>query len=395
MLVITPSLQHWFAPILLGVGLAACVEPYAPKEVQRADLLVVDGVVTDLTEKQVIKITRSKGDSLTGLPGTRPIDGALVEVLVDSVQVVSLRQTAAGNYQLPDGFRAQVGHRYQLRFQLRDGSRYASSVETMPAVPPIQRVYDRFDPHGISIGPGSVFQAANAIFIDLQDPRGTRNFYRWDWTLWERQELCRSCQNGEYYIYDAQGKLLEDCVPDPRPPGGYVIPYFLEYVCRTPCWEILQSAQLRLFADTYTDGGPLTGWRVAQIPFYQNTPALVEIRQSALTQEAYRYEKLLDDQTQKNGGLVDAPPVPPIGNVRNLTNAQEHVVGYFSASSVATARYWLDRRGNTGAAIGLFAALNSRNPNVVTGSPIRGRPPLAPCLLSDSRTPVRPEGWRE
>jgi hypothetical protein len=380
-------------PLLLP-GLVACVQPYVPKELQRSDVLVVEGALTDLPETQVIKLILSKGDSLTGLPGTRPIEGARVEVVVDSARVLALRETDPGNYRLPADFRAQVGHRYQLRFTLRDGRRYASSVEVMPAAPPIQRVYDRFNPRGVAVS-DSVFWPSNDLFIDVQDPPGVPNQYRWDWTLWERQEICHSCQNGEYFIYDAQGKLLEDCVPDPRPPGGFVLPVFREYVCRTPCWEILPSVQLRLFADTYTDGGLLKDWRVGAIPFYQNTPALVELRQSALTPGAYRYYKLLDDQTQKNGGLVDTPPVPPIGNVRSLTNEQEHVVGYFTASSVAAVRYWLDRRANTTPAIGLFEALNGRAASVVRSSPIRGRPPLALCAPGPTRTPVMPAGWRE
>lgn len=381
--------------LLLAGGLVTCVRPFEPKEVLRATVLVVDGGLTDSPGKQVVRLGFSVGDSLTGRPGTRPVDDARVELVVDSSRVVALRPAGGGAYQFPNGFVGQAGHRYQLRFSLRDGRRYASSVETMPAVPPILGVYDRFNARSVTTETEGLLLPANDVFVDLQDPAGVRNHYRWDWTLWERQEVCASCQNGEYYINDPQGNLLEGCIPDPRAPNSYVLPIFRDYRCRTACWEILFSAQLNLFADTYTDGGPLTGWLVARIPFYQNTPALVEIRQSALTLGAYRYYKLLDEQTQKTGGLADTPPVPPIGNVRNLADDTEPVVGYFTASSVATVRYWLDRRGNTGAAIDLFEFFNGRKAAIVPGSPIRGRPPLAVCAPSDSRTPVKPEGWRE
>jgi len=388
-------LLRWLWAALLGAGLAACVEPYALRAPQVVDLLVVEGTLTDLPEPQFVRLSVSKGDSLTGLPGTQPVDGAQVEVVVDSSQTVALRQTGAGIYQLPDGFRGRAGRRYQLRFQLRDGSRYASSVETLPAVPPILKVYDRFSPQRISTGPEGVLQAANEVFLDTQDPPGERNQYRWDWTLWERQEICHSCQNGQYYEYDASGKLVDGCIADPRVPGAFYETYFWDYRCKTHCWEILFSAQLNVFADTFTNGGPLTGWRVARIPFYQNTPALIEIRQSSLTAGAYRYYKLLDDQTQKTGGLADTPPAPLVGNVRNLTNEREVVVGYFTASAVATVRYSIDRRENTGATLGLFEALNQRKPRVEAGSPIRGRPPLTTCEPSTSRTPVKPEGWKD
>ncbi|MCY7353098.1 MAG: DUF4249 domain-containing protein [Cytophagaceae bacterium] len=375
--------------------LTGCIEPFDTGFVSSVNLIVVEGVITDADQPQFILLSRSKGDSLTGRPGYQPINGARVEVLVDSTQVVSCQQTAPGLYQLPDGFRGRPGHRYQLRFTLTNGTRYASSVETMPAVPPIQNVYDRFNAQSIPTDKFGIFQAANDVFIDLQDPADVRNYYRWDWMLWERQEVCHSCQNGEYYINDAKGNLLEDCIPDPKS-FGYVMPIFRDYVCRTPCWEILFSAQLKLFADIYTDGGPLTEWRVAQIPYYQYTPCLVEIRQLALTAGAYRYYKLLDDQTQKTGSLVDTPPAPLVGNVRNLTNEREHVIGYFTASGVFQVRYWLDRRANTGPGdLSLFKFLNGREPSIVLGSPFRGRPPLAVCVPGAGRTPIKPEGWKE
>ncbi len=145
----------------------------------------------------------------------------------------------------------------------------------------------------------------------------------------------------------------------------------------------------------HQSGRQITDRRVAQIPFYHPPPCLVEIRQSALTQGAYGYYRLLNDQTQKTGGLADTPPVPLIGNVRNLGDERENVIGYFTASGVSPMRYWLDRRSNTGTAPGLFVALNGREPNRQTGSPVRGRPPLAVCVSSTNRTPLKPEGWRE
>lgn len=190
--------------------LIGCTSPFETNIVSSINLIVVDGVLTDLPGKQLVKLSRSIGDPLTGRPGQQVIDGATVDVVVDAAQVVAFRQTAPGIYELPEGFRASVGHRYQPRFQLPDGARYESSVETMPAVPPIRKVYDRFNARSLPTDQFGIFQAVNDVFIDTQDPADGRNYYRWDWKLWERQEICHSCLNGEYYVNNAQGKLLED-----------------------------------------------------------------------------------------------------------------------------------------------------------------------------------------
>lgn len=393
------QLSTWF--LLLTTAVVSCVDPATPTFKQTVDVIVVDGTLTDLAEPQLIRLNRSKADLYTGRFGTTPLTGARVQVVVNATEVLNLRETATGSYALPDGFRGKVGNRYRLRFQLADGTGYESLEETLPAVPPIDRITDRYNPSGISYDKRDKLLASNDLYIETKDPADTPNFYRWDWVLWERQTWCHTCANGYYYEYDAAGKLLEDCVPFPATPR--VTNYF-DYECRTQCWEILYSNQLNLYADTQTNGRPISGYKVAQIPFYQYYPALVEVRQSALTAAAYGYYKLLDELAQRTAGLTDTPPAAPIGNVRSLTNSEEPVVGYFTASGVSAVRYWLPRRnvtGNLPFAPGtqldniFFSILNQRGPqkeNLLGG---RGRPPLAVCVSSDHRTPIKPNGWQE
>ncbi|MDB5241629.1 MAG: hypothetical protein JWP57_2254, partial [Spirosoma sp.] len=184
------------------------------------------------------------------------------------------------------------------------------------------------------------------------------------------------------------------------------------------CWEIISSNTINLFDDQYTNGGLITGRNVAHIPFYIHGPGLVEIRQSSLTTDAYQYAKLFQQQTQNTGGLADTPPTALGGNIHNPANPKEMVVGYFSASAVATRRYWLDRKDAVGFPFGvtdpvfkpqsladeLFYALNLRPPLPEPQPPQQPevylqnsppRPPTALCVPSDSRTPFRPEGWRD
>lgn len=179
-----------------------------------------------------------------------------------------------------------------------------------------------------------------------------------------------------------------------------------DYTCRTECWAIFTSFQLNVFADTYSNGGMISARKVAQIPFYQHAPCLVEIRQSALTSAAYRFYKQYQDQTQNNGGVADSPPSAIVGNIQNVANPQESVVGFFTASAVSIKRYWLDRKDTQGIPPGLFVAINGREPipepslpaspviSIITTIP--QKPPYtAVCSPTDSRTPFKPEGWRD
>lgn len=406
--------------IIALFSILGCVDPVDIKFNSVLDVLIVDATLTNLNEPQVVKLLRSKADRITGLPGNVTVTGAEVRLLVDSTHVIPFSDIGEGQYQSPDGFKGQIGHAYQLQFTLPDGNTYRSTVEKMPAVPPIRKIRTQFNPNSLSPNQQNRYTSAHDFYIDWQDPIQESNYYRWEWKVWEKQDWCHSCVQGAYSIYNVipdpnlyglvtvGNTVVERCYyPPPPPPGFAPINYFVfDYQCRTPCWEILYSYDLNIFADTYTNGNINTGRRVAQIAFNDHNPCLVAIRQSSLTREAYSYYKTLGDQAERAGGLADTPPSPPVGNVHNVGNSRETVVGYFTASAVAEVRHWLDRRDSEGTPPGLFRALNGREPTTEPPPPSpvniyiqfkdsRGRPPTAPCLLDDGRTPFKPEGWRD
>jgi hypothetical protein len=368
---------HSFAPLLLGAGLVACVEPYSPALNLNGQKLTVEATITDQPESQFVKLSYAVAKPFSEFEIV-PVSGASAQVVVNGSTTLALQENPAGTYQLPEGFRGKVGERYRLRFTTSDGRRYESGEETLRAVPTVDSTYDRFDPKAISRSTDrSQFWPAHIVYANFNDPAGERNYYGWSWTLWEKQDWCGSVKTfGQ--------------------PTGYY-----DYNCRTKCWELLFSETLTVFADTYSDGRTVTGQEVARIPYYQavspiSAGALVEIRQYSLSPGAYRYLKLLVDQTQNTGGLADTPPTPLVGNVRNLADETELVTGYFTASSVAKRRHWIDRSTGYGPPIGLFLALNGRppNPEPFSCNGYGCRPPTFYCIPSATRTPNQPDGWR-
>lgn len=435
------SIVYGLFGLLVTGSLLSCVDPEAIDLVGTVDVVVVDGLLSTLTEEQLIRLNRSRADPYTGRFGTRPITKATVQVLVDSAQVVDCHETIDGSYQLPSDFRAQPGHAYQLRFTLSDGTQYRSNQQVIPPIVGIDKVSARFNSRSLSVPINQFFTAGHDLSVDFTDPANQRNYYRWDWKLYEKQDWCASCYQGIYSIYGVTATLLqtgsnniylyrsdnrtllEACfaeLPPPAPSQRSPLPeYRYDYTCRTNCWEIIYSHTINVFDDQLSNGGVISGRPVAQIPYYVSRPALVEIRQSSLTADAYRYFRLFQQQTQNAGGLADTPPTALAGNVHNLANEREVVVGYFAAVGTATQRYWLDRRDAVGRALGdtdpagpsgqsgadLYYALNLRQPNPEPVPPLGypqidlidspPRPPTALCVPSESKTPNKPEGWRD
>ncbi|QMW05216.1 DUF4249 domain-containing protein [Spirosoma foliorum] len=409
---------------LLGLGCLtalllpfACVDPLAQTLADTVDVLVVDGTITNVAEPMVIRLNRSHADRLTGRSGTLPVTKATVEVILDSSEVISCHETINGSYQLPNDFKGQINHAYQLRFTLSDGTRYISTQQVMPSVPPISRVTVQFNPTSLSPieAIDGHYRAAHDVYLDTQDPVNEHNYYRWSWMLYEPQEYCRTCYQGIYAVnevlpfnngvFQSTNKPFEDCVYPPASSQAYLYVQgtSFDYFCRTQCWEILYSHTINVFDDKFTNGGLISRQLVAQVPFYQHSPCLVDIRQEALTKTAYEYFNFFQQQTQSTGGLTDTPPTVMIGNIRNEADPKEKVIGYFTASAVSIKPYYIDRKDTDGIPPTLFYALNGRIPNpesppppsngptFLVGGPVR--PPTAVCGPIDQRTPIAPIGW--
>ena len=66
------------------------------------------------------------------------------------------------------------------------------------------------------------------------------------------------------------------------------------------------------------------------------SPSSLTVKQLGLTENAFNYYFTLFDQAAKTGALIDTPPIPVRGNIRNVTNPDNYALGYFFACEVAT-----------------------------------------------------------
>ncbi|MBD2754231.1 DUF4249 domain-containing protein [Spirosoma validum] len=392
---------HYRILLLFVVGLYACVDTYDAHLQLNSNLMVMNGIITDLAEPQTITISRSRPNADSS--ATTPVTKASVNLIVNGTTTIPLSETQSGTYQLPGDFKGQIGNTYQLRFQTSDGITYESSVETMVAVPPISRAYDQLSTKSatLAVDIGDTTVPASEVYIDYQDPPGQANFYLWRWREYEPQDWCASCLHGRYVVQDVgpvgNGEIkVLGCVNDTA-----MRSYSLyDYVCRTQCWDILYSTSINVFSDVYTNGKPQFGHKIAFLPIYQRNPALIVIEQLSLSANAYRYYKLFAEQTQNTGTLADSPPAPISGNIKNLANPQENVVGYFSAASVATYRHKITRDNLPfNKFIGLFRGLSHRRPRpeskderINRGGIFGYTVPSAICIPSRTRTDIPPEG---
>lgn len=328
----------------------SCVSLYEVNPQATLKILVIDAMISDEDIEQKIRIRESVNTIDLNYYENTPLSN--VEIIVNKEEVLKLTSEGDGYYALPKDFRAKVGDSYKLVFLKTDGTKYESNEQKMQKTPKIDKFYDEFLVDDLEKDNKKV--PANYVYIDFNDPKDETNYYYWTWKLWERQVVCGT-------------------------------EYSVDYYCRQNCWEILYSNQLNIFSDIYTNGNPIERKVVAQIPFYQLSGALLEIKQYCVTAEAYRFLKLLSLQADRTGTLVDTPPAALIGNVKNISNPTEQVAGFFMVGGNITIKYWLNRQNADGKAspIGLLGRKSNPNNFGLT----------YPCVESPNRTPIKPRGW--
>lgn len=394
-----------FLLTFLITGLTACVEPYSVNFQSAQEYVVVDGVVTDLDGPQFITLSKTNPEATNesseftqtiwtkGL-STLPLEKAKAKIIVNGTQILYLTETEPGIYQLPDNFKGKVGDAYELEFLTESGKNYKSSSEKMLPVSTVKRAYDVFNPKGIPrLSPYyGEFTPSNDIYLDFDDPAGEKNFYRWQWTLWELQKTCITCNQGKYYLFDSENGVDGDCFKD------LTLKYnnIYDYTCEDLCWDIFYSTDINIFSDIYTNGQGQKDKLVAQIPLLQSNPCLVSLQQNSLTPNAYRFLKLIQDQANNSGTLADTPPAPIQGNVVNQKDKNELIIGFFTASSVSEYRTMLWRKNIKNAAVlnQLFKTIHNRDVILEDRSAERPYIPLAICKKSRSRSPFLPKDWK-
>ncbi len=367
----------------LLINLLGCIDPYEIDFTQKNNVLVVEGFLTDnYLNPDTIKIQYSSfqdgGNFITTIAS---IKASIVAQGTGTE--IKLVEQKLGGFLPPNDFRINPAEKYFLRFSLPNGQQYESNPEQILTSPPILNTYDKFNPKSRLSDDGKTILSANEVYLDFQDIPNQKNFYMWRYTHYERNLYCTTCYNNTEY--DTRTK---DCTI--KLPQFIRTPYY-DYRCITECFAILRGRPINVMSDAVSEGKVVSGRLIAKIPYFSSQGCLVTIQQMGISLNAYNYFSILQSQSQSTGGLADTPPAAIVGNINNVTNSTEKVVGYFAVVSVQEKKYWVDRKTGSGTFDYLLGHLVIEEPS---SSNDPSRPPFVPCIKSATRTPIKPDGWQ-
>lgn len=293
-----------------------CVEEFNPPSQGYENLLVVEAFLSDSEDPFEVKLSRSIPIDTSGFA---PESGAKVQLAAESGETFSLYESGnVGIYTYPGAINAQVGQGYKLQIQTRHGSQYESSVVTLRETPDIDSVRFEFQERPNEDSQGIQF------YTNTHDPSNGTWYYRWVWDeTWQFRMPYDS-----YIIYeDDQIKQRDERI--------------------NVCWKYGNSTSIEI-----STSKNLTEDRINDFPLlYVSTKSdrlkekySLNVKQYALSEESYNYLKELQKFTENLGTLFDPQPSVIKGNIYNVNDETEIVLGYFDAATEAKERVFVTRR---------------------------------------------------
>ena len=367
------------------ISITSCVDPFSITYNLDKGIIIVEGVLTDELSDQYIQLKESKIISTNKVSAIFPLKNCVVEIIVDGAEKISFIENPkdSGNYLGPKGFKAEPNKTYQLVFKTNNGTVYQSKTEKLIKGAEIKNVYQQLKVTGKT--GDKIYKGVHEIYLDTPDPAGIKNYYLWDYNLYEAQEVCLTCEPGErYYSRPLPGVCIKDL-----PPVLRNVVY--DYECFGGCWEIIHPTKINIMSDEFSDGKTIAARKIADVPIYHlNSGSLIEVKQQSINASAYKYYKILIEQSQNSGGLADTPPVSLIGNIESSDKSP--VAGYFRVTDETKYYHWIDRSDVLKTDLKPVFILG-RPTNLEPGGEDITRPPLVACINSYTRTNIRPKGW--
>lgn len=319
---------------ILLLVLVSCIDPYEVTVAEGPQILTVDGTITSAAGPHTVRLTRGDtyGSVFEGL--IRPVTGATVIVRDELGNVTFLMEDVLnrGDYHTPASFSATIGRSYTLQIQLVDGKVYTSLPEQVKDVPPIRNL--TYQSERIPVE-GEINDASGVSFIvEIDDPAEENNFYYWR-------------NSPATYVLETRPDLFldrETRLPAPKN-------------CCDVCYKSESTGNNSFFIAKDDNFNGLStrikaGFILDDGLRFVNTYR-VDLRQLSITAEAYRFLRLVKQQSEITGSVFDPLPANIRGNIISLDNPDEVVLGYFIAAGETSQRVYikgveLDFRQNAG-----------------------------------------------
>lgn len=295
------------------LALYSCKKPYTPAVISSPNsYLVVEGVINQGSDSTVFKINRTVrlGDSST----FNPVLGATVTVEGEQNGIYNLYDfNNNGHYNSGTGLSLPTNQRYRLRIKVNN-KEYTSDFVEVKLCSPIDSI-------------GYLVQNGNMnLYLNTHDPSNSTRYYRWDYDeTWQFHSKYISSfvldPATNTIVYRNASQQISYCF------GNDVSSHIVLNSTESLSKDVVFQAQLSVI--------PLTSEKL-------ETRYSILVRQYAITKDAYQFYQVLKKNTEQIGSIFDVLPSELTGNIHCITQPNEPVIGYVTASNVQQKRIYIN-----------------------------------------------------
>ena len=291
--------------------LVCCRKPYNPPAITAPNsYLVVEGIINSGNDSTIIKI--SKTVQLNGKTTINPLLGANVTVESDQNNSYPLYDVNGNGNYVSAALNLPAAQKYRLKIQTANGQ-YVSDMMAVKPTPPIDSVNYILNNGVLS------------LYVNTHDPANSTHYYFWSY---DETWIFHSRYESDYIVDPASNTIV------PRNGNQQIYYCFGNDISS----NILLGNTSKLKSDLVYES-PLTQIPITSEKLEQKYSILV--RQYALTQDAYNFYQNLKTNTEQLGSIFDAQPSQINGNIHNVTNPNEPVIGYISVTNVQSVRIFI------------------------------------------------------
>ena len=302
---------------------SSCVEEYWPELSTNNDqLLVIDGKITNFPGPYTVKLSSASSINEALF---LPISQAKVIIIDNQGNQEFLTEKSPGTYETrPDGMQGIIGRSYKIKVELNSGKAYESQLEELKKPVEVSEV--------------SVEESWQLAGNDLEFDREGYQFYvsskRADipqtYFYWEIEETYEYHSDYEIiFLYD--GKPHD---------STYFNPYRLAQTLNEDtlfyCWRTQNIAERFSYSTEYLSIPTVNKLPLHFIPFSDERlkqKYSILVKQYTISEEAYTFMDKLDQQNNNQEALFTTQPFQIRGNLKNIEDDTEPVLGYFLVAS--------------------------------------------------------------
>ena len=310
----------FFTMLVTGFTFNSCIRSFIPTVEKYNELLVVDGTIHDGPGPYTIKL--SKSVALKQLSTFVPYTNCTVWLEDNVGNKVMLSEKNAGIYQTDSiAIRGVPGRSYKLIVATDEGEFYESTPEVMPEPVKIQSVYGevehKSDPEKFFGRDGYQF------YVDAQATPNTNYylFWRMQCTYKFRTDYPINCyyDNGLHPVF--YNDSLRTC---------YRTSDILDVFLLNP--NELQQKEVKRIPINYEDN-----YSKALTIRYS-----LKVSQFTINKEAFNYWSSIKKMIDAGGELYTQQPYQVQNNLKNKTQPEKSVLGYFMVAGLSETRIFIN-----------------------------------------------------